>query len=124
MTNSIGHRVIAISRIFLKDQWKFLPWWLLSKSEYNGALDFKFLGSQKCQNWHCCESQKHGTQKGPQLALSVLSFFMMRSLCVLVGPLSFRREAALSKSRVKEKFCIISVAEYYLSMSVNGPIAF
>ena len=35
MTNSIGHRVIAISRIFLKDQWKFLPWWLLSKSEYN-----------------------------------------------------------------------------------------
>ena len=38
MTNSIGHRVIAISRIFLKDQWKFLPWWLLSKSEYNGSL--------------------------------------------------------------------------------------
>ena len=36
MTNGIGHRVIAISRIFLKDQWKFLPWWLLSKSEYNG----------------------------------------------------------------------------------------
>ena len=35
MTNSIGHRVIAISRIFLNDQWKFLPWWLLSKSEYN-----------------------------------------------------------------------------------------
>ena len=35
MTNRIGHRVIAISRIFLKDQWKFLPWWLLSKSEYN-----------------------------------------------------------------------------------------
>ena len=35
MTNGIGHRVIAISRIFLKDQWKFLPWWLLSKSEYN-----------------------------------------------------------------------------------------
>ena len=39
MTNSIGHRVIAISRIFLKDQWKFLPWWLLSKSEYNDSLD-------------------------------------------------------------------------------------
>ena len=38
MTNSIGHRVIAISRIFLKDQWKFLPWWLLSKSEYNELL--------------------------------------------------------------------------------------
>ena len=35
MTNRICHRVIAISRIFLKDQWKFLPWWLLSKSEYN-----------------------------------------------------------------------------------------
>ena len=35
MTNGICHRVIAISRIFLKDQWKFLPWWLLSKSEYN-----------------------------------------------------------------------------------------
>ena len=42
MTNSIGHRVIAISRIFLKDQWKFLPWWLLSKSEYNVDL-FEFL---------------------------------------------------------------------------------
>ena len=38
MTNRIGHRVIAISRIFLKDQWKFLPWWLLSKSEYNVVL--------------------------------------------------------------------------------------
>ena len=38
MTNGICHRVIAISRIFLKDQWKFLPWWLLSKSEYNGDL--------------------------------------------------------------------------------------
>ena len=38
MTNGIGHRVIAISRIFLNDQWKFLPWWLLSKSEYNGIL--------------------------------------------------------------------------------------
>ena len=38
MTNGIGHRVIAISRIFLKDQWKFLPWWLLSKSEYNELL--------------------------------------------------------------------------------------
>ena len=38
MTNGIGHRVIAISRIFLKDQWKFLPWWLLSKSEYNETL--------------------------------------------------------------------------------------
>ena len=38
MTNSIGHRVIAISRIFLNDQWKFLPWWLLSKSEYNENL--------------------------------------------------------------------------------------
>ena len=38
MTNGIGHRVIAISRIFLKDQWKFLPWWLLSKSEYNAFL--------------------------------------------------------------------------------------
>ena len=38
MTNGIGHRVIAISRIFLNDQWKFLPWWLLSKSEYNGTL--------------------------------------------------------------------------------------
>ena len=38
MTNGIGHRVIAISRIFLKDQWKFLPWWLLSKSEYNVVL--------------------------------------------------------------------------------------
>ena len=41
MTNSIGHRVIAISRIFLNDQWKFLPWWLLSKSEYNAFLRFK-----------------------------------------------------------------------------------
>ena len=40
MTNGIGHRVIAISRIFLKDQWKFLPWWLLSKSEYNDELKF------------------------------------------------------------------------------------
>ena len=49
---------------------------------------------------------------------------IVSSLSVLVGPLSFRREAAPSKSRVKEKFCIISVAEYYLSMSVNGPIAF
>ena len=39
MTNGIGHRVIAISRIFLKDQWKFLPWWLLSKSEYNDIFD-------------------------------------------------------------------------------------
>ena len=29
----------AISRIFFEDQWKFLPWWLLSKSEYNGYLD-------------------------------------------------------------------------------------
>ena len=38
MTNGICHRVIAISRIFLKDQWKFLPWWLLSKSEYNELL--------------------------------------------------------------------------------------
>ena len=38
MTNGIGHRVIAISRIFLKNQWKFLPWWLLSKSEYNEGL--------------------------------------------------------------------------------------
>ena len=38
MTNSIGHRVIAISRIFLNDQYKFLPWWLLSKSEYNVIL--------------------------------------------------------------------------------------
>ena len=38
MTNRICHRVIAISRIFLKDQWKFLPWWLLSKSEYNELL--------------------------------------------------------------------------------------
>ena len=38
MTNGIGHRVIAISRIFLNDQWKFLPWWLLSKSEYNELL--------------------------------------------------------------------------------------
>ena len=38
MTNGIGHRVIAISRIFLNDQWKFLPWWLLSKSEYNVAF--------------------------------------------------------------------------------------
>ena len=35
MTNGICHRVIAISRVFLDDQWKFLPWWLLSKSEYN-----------------------------------------------------------------------------------------
>ena len=35
MTNGICHCVIAISRIFLNDQWKFLPWWLLSKSEYN-----------------------------------------------------------------------------------------
>ena len=38
MTNGIGHRVIAISRIFLNDQWKFLTWWLLSKSEYNGLF--------------------------------------------------------------------------------------
>ena len=38
MTNRICHRVIAISRIFLKDQWKFLPWWLLSKSEYNATF--------------------------------------------------------------------------------------
>ena len=38
MTNRFGHRVIAISRIFMKDQWKFLPWWLLSKSEYNEYL--------------------------------------------------------------------------------------
>ena len=38
MTNGICHCVIAISRIFLKDQWKFLPWWLLSKSEYNEYL--------------------------------------------------------------------------------------
>ena len=38
MTNGIGHRVIAISRIFLNDQWKFLPRWLLSKSEYNELL--------------------------------------------------------------------------------------
>ena len=42
MTNGIGHRVIAISRIFLKDQWKFLPWWLLSKSEYNDILGHFF----------------------------------------------------------------------------------
>ena len=38
MTNGFGHHVIAISRTFLKDQWKFLPWWLLSKSEYNVIL--------------------------------------------------------------------------------------
>ena len=42
MTNGIGHRVIAISRIFLNDQWKFLPWWLLSKSEYNEFLYRKY----------------------------------------------------------------------------------
>ena len=42
MTNGIGHRVIAISRIFLNDQWKFLPWWLLSKSEYNGIFNQLF----------------------------------------------------------------------------------
>ena len=38
MTNGIGHRVIAISRFFLNDQWKFLHWWLLSKNEYNAYL--------------------------------------------------------------------------------------
>ena len=48
MTNGIGHRVIAISRIFLKDQWKFLPWWLLSKSEYNVILGifYQLLSTQ------------------------------------------------------------------------------
>ena len=38
MTNAI-----AISRIFMKGQWKFLPWWLLSKSEYNEKSDLKTL---------------------------------------------------------------------------------
>jgi len=42
MTNRIGHRVIAISRIFMKDQWKFLPWWLLSKSEYNECFQSSY----------------------------------------------------------------------------------
>ena len=33
-------------RIFFKDQWKFLPWWLLSKSEYNAHLWKRILLSQ------------------------------------------------------------------------------
>ena len=43
MTNSIGHRVIVISRILLNDQYKFLPWWLLSKSEYNANFCSLFI---------------------------------------------------------------------------------
>ena len=72
MTNRIGHRVIAISRIFLKDQWKFLPWWLLSKSEYNGNY---FPNSKLCTSpsiinaYQRCKGQKKG-----QEAASIVAF--------------------------------------------------